>query len=122
MSGKQKNFTPRFTPKRRAISSVSTLVERAIGAHHLNQKLEQYAAFPRWREVVGDEIADIALPEKITRSNVLVVRVLDAVWAQELSLNKTSIIEKIAILGEGAVIEDIQFLTGSPNSFRKDTK
>lgn len=87
----------------------------------LDKKAERYAAFPYWREIVGEKIAEIAFPEKILRNRILVVRVEDAVWAQELCFHKQAILDKLHQLALGAVIEDIRFITGSPRTFKTVT-
>lgn len=109
----------KFRAKNKAPLSVSSVLERTLGAYRLDKKLEQYAAFPAWPEIVGEEIAAIALPEKIVRGNTLVVRVEDAVWAQELSMIKKDILQRIFEHGSGALIEDIRFATGNPKTFGK---
>ena len=100
-------------------SSAADILERTLGAYHLSQKAEQYAVFPRWPEAVGEEIAKVATPEKIIRSRVLVVRVSDATWAQELSLRKIELLKAVNSYGVGSIIEDIKFVTGSPKRGNK---
>ncbi len=109
----------KYRPKNKAPKSVASVLERTLGAYRLDKKLEQYAAFPDWPEIVGQEIAAVAIPEKIIRGKTLVVRVQDAVWAQELSMMKKDILERIFEYGSGALIEDIRFATGSPSNFEK---
>ena len=100
-------------------TSVSSVLASTLGAYRLDKKLEQYAAFPEWPRIVGEEIAAVTVPEKIIRGNTLVVRVLDAVWAQELSMMKNDILDRIFQLGVGATIDDIRFATGNPKQFRE---
>ena len=113
----KKQFPPRLNaniiPRSRPVSSVSSLIKSTLGKYHLNAKIEEYSAFPYWREIVGDEIARVAAPERIVRRKVLAVRVLDAAWAQELSMQKADLLNKLHNAGFGAIIDDIKFLTGS---------
>lgn len=90
-----------------------------LQSHVLKKKAEEYAAFPFWKEIVGEEIASVAVPEKIIGGRVLKVRVIDAVWAQELSLMKTELLEKIHSSGKGALVDDIRFTIGNPKSFQQ---
>jgi predicted nucleic acid-binding Zn ribbon protein len=94
------------------------ILSATLGAYHIKDKINEYQAFPHWREIVGDEIADISKPEKIIRGRILVVRVLDAAWAQELAMKKMQLIDQIYLSGKGSMIEDIQFVTGSPRSIQ----
>ena len=87
--------------------------------HHLTQKLAAHSCLPYWKDIVGDEIAAVSAPERISKRSVLIVRVNDAVWAQELTLQKESLLRKIAERGEGAPLNDIQFVVGGPKRARK---
>ncbi len=71
---------------------------------------------------MGKEIAQVAVPEKIVRGKVLVIRVIDSVWAQELSMQKQALLDKIFAFGKGAVLEDLKFITGDPKSMRSQKK
>ena len=82
----------------------------------ITTKVKDYSVFPMWGEVVGEAIAKVTKPEKIIKGNVLLVRVLDSVWSQELSLQKEDILEKLFEVDTGAHIQDIQFVTGDPKS------
>lgn len=102
------------------MSSASGILETTLNRLRISRKVHAYAAFPHWQEIVGEELAKISNPEKIIRGNVLLVRVSDAAWVQELSMQKTSILDKMYQSGLGAAINDIQFVTGDPNFFDKN--
>lgn len=99
-----------------------SILNSIFRAPELREKAGQYAAFPYWEQIVGPQIAAVSKPEKINRGRVLVIRVLDAVYAQELSLMKDKIIDDMFKFGKGALIEDIKFSIGSPRDFAKDKK
>lgn len=101
---------------RRLPQSAATVLDRTLRAYHLANKIEEYAAFPFWNEAVGPEIAAVTRPEKILKRRVLVVRVLDAVWSQELSLRRDELLARIRALQIGPELEDIRFVTGNPKS------
>lgn len=111
----RKNFSPAY--RRKPVSSASNVLESTLDRLRISKKVQEYSAFPHWQEIVGEEIAQVAKPEKILRGKVLLVRVSDAAWAQELSMQKPQIIEKIFHSGLGAAIDDIQFITGNPKDF-----
>lgn len=102
--------------KPKAAADLLTQTLRAFG---LQKQAEKYAAFPRWEEIVGAEIASVAIPEKITRGNVLIVRVLDAAWSQELSMQKEALLAKLQAVDVGAVVDDLRFITGDPRAVQK---
>ena len=120
----QRAATSRSTGAARTFSrgalpeSLSNILNKALGSHQLRKKAAEYAAFPYWQQIVGEEIAKVAIPEKIVRGRILHVRVVDAVWAQELSLMKKSIIDGIRRFGKGAIVEDVKFTIGSPKSVK----
>ena len=89
-------------------------MENVLQWSGIAKKASEYSAFPYWPKVVGEQVAKNTLPEKIIGGKILVVRVLDAVWAQELALQKHEILDKLHSLGTGAPIEDIRFTTGDP--------
>jgi hypothetical protein len=51
-----------------------------------------------WRRAIGERIAARSQPEQL-RDGVLTLRVASSVWAQELSLLSSTIIERLAPLG-----------------------
>ena len=103
----------------RAPKSVGDVLAGTLQSYTLKLKAKEYAAFPHWQEIVGEQIASVAIPEKIVGGRVLKVRVIDAVWAQELSLMKTELLERIHRFGKGAMVDDIRFTIGNPKSFQK---
>lgn len=89
-------------------------MQTALKVHGIGKQASRYAGFHLWPEIVGDEIAAVAEPLKIMRGNVLQVRVVDAVWAQELALRKHEIVGKLSGGVLGSVIEDLQFVVHGP--------
>ena len=114
---KRSDLNRRYQPRMRAPKSIADILSIAVKRPDLKQQFDRYAAFPHWAEIVGPEIAKVAIPEKIIRKRVLVVRVLDSAWAQELSLQKEQLISKVCAFEVGAQIEEIRFLTGNPKQF-----
>lgn len=111
---------PGFTAKRQKHAvQAADILAAALEKRHLTKKVQEYSFFPQWQEIVGPEIARVAVPEKISRGRVLVLRVIDSVWAQELSLQKQEILDKLFAANTGAVIEDINFVSGNPKLKKK---
>lgn len=66
-------------------------------------------SYETWRRVVGDRVAERARPGTL-RGGVLMVHVASAVWAQELSLLSTTILDRLA--NAGIVAERLRFRVG----------
>lgn len=99
--------------------AASDILAYLLKSRHLEQKISEYEAFPRWDEIVGEKFAKVCKPEKIIRGKILVAKTIDAVWAQELSMQKNTFIDKVYELGIGAYIEDIRFEVSNPKDFGK---
>ena len=97
-----------MSSKREGPQPVSRLIEGALRRCGLHDRLEDWAALLRWREIVGDEIAEHSRAVDLDDG----VRVLDAdhgAWRQELTMLVPMIIQKFnARFGEGTVT-DIQW-------------
>lgn len=105
-------------------TQVASILESNLFIPPVRKKLVSYACFQEWPTIVGEQIAKIATPEKITRGRILVIRVLDATWAQELALKKHEILDGFARLAEksgsrkdgGALFDDIRFVVSGPRT------
>ena len=72
-------------------------------------RIREYDAVVKWNDVVGEQIARVTEAVKIERG-VLVVRVKNGPWRNELTLLKNDVIEKMnASLGE-KLVKDIRFV------------
>ena len=72
-------------------------------------KIREYNAVTRWAELVGEQIAGVTEAVRIDRG-VLVVRVTNSPWRNELMLMKNTILEKVnGAVGQGKV-RDIRFV------------
>ena len=115
-----RNFTPaRKSRGPRQVKSIDQILSSTARSLKISTKIKSYSAFPDWPEIVGSTISKISYPEKILQSNLLVIRVIDTAWAQELSMQKEAILDKINLHGKGAHINDIRFVVGSPLSFKE---
>jgi predicted nucleic acid-binding Zn ribbon protein len=65
--------------------------------------------FAFWRNVVGDKIAEIAVPS-YKKNSVLIVKVSDSVWRFELTRRKEELLQSVnAALSENKKLKDIIF-------------
>jgi predicted nucleic acid-binding Zn ribbon protein len=74
----------------------------------LGKKLRQYEAVRIWQDVVGEQIARVAIPTKII-NGTLIVKVEKSTWRNELSLLKREIIAKINAALKEEIVKDIKF-------------
>ena len=90
-------------------SSVGQILARVLRRNGLDQKLAKYQFIEFWPQIVGKAIAERAKPEAI-RNKVLIVRVENSAWAQELSFQKQIIKTRLNnFLGVEQAISDIHF-------------
>ena len=89
--------------------AIATVLQSALHSSGLDKKLLRYTFVSKWEEIVGGPLASRSRPEVI-RDGVLIVRVNDSVWAQELSFYKQSLLKRLSrYLGKDERIDDIQF-------------
>jgi len=72
------------------------------------KKMDEGAAILAWKEVVGESTAHFSEAIRF-RGNTLVVKVSDAMWMQQLSLLKTTILRSYQSKYPALKIKDIYF-------------
>lgn len=70
--------------------------------------LRKYRVITEWDDVVGEQIARVARPQRI-ENGVLFVSVSSAPWRAELTLKRTEIIQKLNEAAGSGVVKDIRF-------------
>jgi predicted nucleic acid-binding Zn ribbon protein len=73
----------------------------------ITRKLREYNVIT-WEEIVGEQIAKVATPQRI-ENGVLHVSVPSAPWRAELTLRRHEIITRINGGSKRKVIQDIRF-------------
>ena len=97
-----------MSAKREGPLPVSRLIEGALRQFGLHDRLEERAALLRWREIVGEEIAEHSRAVDLV-DGILVLEADHGAWRQELTMLVPMIIQKFnAMFGEGTVT-DIQW-------------
>ena len=74
----------------------------------ITKKLREYNVITSWEAIVGEQIARVAVPQRIENS-VLFVAVASAPWRAELTMRRREIIERINATAGKQVIQDIRF-------------
>jgi predicted nucleic acid-binding Zn ribbon protein len=70
--------------------------------------LAMYDVITSWPEVVGKQIARVAIAERMEHG-ILFVSVVSAPWRAELTMKRRAIIEKINGRAGAGVVKDIRF-------------
>ncbi len=90
-------------------SSLGVAIQGLLENLGIGKKIREYDAVLQWNKVVGDRIASVTEAVKIEKG-VLVVRVQNGPWRNELSLLKNEVIEKLnRTLGE-ELVKEIRFV------------
>jgi len=90
------------------VQSLGDALQKLVQTLGIEQHIEQYKIFEIWNEMVGEQIAKVAQPERIHRG-VLIVSVNNAPWRSELTFRKKEILEKIHRETPSTNISDIRF-------------
>ncbi len=93
------------------IESLGAVLEQSLKRLDLVHRLDEYAVWPIWNDVVGKVIARNAQPEKI-RNGTLFVKVSSPVWMQQLQFMKDMIAGKLNHRLKGEVVKNIFFMVG----------
>lgn len=94
--------------KRENIQSLGDALNMLMQSLGIEKQVEQYKIFDIWNEVVGQQVAKVAQPERL-QNGVLIVTVNNAPWRAELTFRKKEILEKIHEKTNSQSIVDIKF-------------
>jgi len=72
-------------------------------------KLDMHSFFPKWAEIVGDEVAEYSRPLKIVK-DVLWLEVESSTWMQQLQFEKVQILEDVNATLKISQLKDIKFV------------
>jgi len=75
----------------------------------IRSRVQEYDAVVQWESIVGAQIAKVTTATRI-QQGLLVVKVSNGPWRQELSLRKREIIEKLNTSLGHEVVKDIRFV------------
>ncbi len=93
----------------REFAQASGAVESMLSSEDLTQALRPHMAKIKWAEVVGPQVAGVTQPTAVRGGGILVVRVKNSVWANELILLKDDMLRRLNIALGGRVLTDIHF-------------
>ena len=72
-------------------------------------KLDMHSFFPKWAEIVDEEVAEYSRPLKIVK-DVLLVEVESSTWMQQLQFEKIRILEAVNATLKISRLKDIKFV------------
>jgi len=90
------------------MSPASSAVSGFLQSQELAQILRPHLAKVHWATVVGPQVAGVTQVEAV-RDGVLIVRVKNSVWANELTLLKEDMLRRLNSKLGGRVLTDIRF-------------
>ncbi|MFA6468727.1 MAG: DUF721 domain-containing protein [Bacteroidota bacterium] len=90
------------------IQSLGDALKLLVQSLGIEKQVEQYKIFDVWNEVVGQQVAKVAQPERL-QNGVLYVSVNNAPWRTELTFRKKEILDKIHEKTNSTSIVDIKF-------------
>ncbi len=94
--------------KKTNIQSLGDALTMLVQSLGIEKQIEQYKIFDVWNEIVGQQVAKVAQPERL-QNGVLIVNVNNAPWRTELTFRKKEILEKIHEQTKSKSITDIKF-------------
>jgi predicted nucleic acid-binding Zn ribbon protein len=90
------------------IQTLGDALKQLVQSLGIEKQVEQYKIFDVWNDVVGQQVAKVAQPERL-QNGVLIVNVNNAPWRNELTFRKREILEKIHERTNSNSITDIKF-------------
>jgi predicted nucleic acid-binding Zn ribbon protein len=90
------------------MQTLGDALQQLVQSLGIEKQVEQYKIFDVWNDVVGQQVAKVAQPERL-QNGVLIVNVNNAPWRNELTFRKREILEKIHERTNSKSITDIKF-------------
>ena len=106
----------------KSLAPASGAVDALLRSSELAKALRPHLAKARWAEIVGPQVAAVTQVEAIRGEGILVVRVKNSVWANELALLKDDMLRRLNASLGGKVLSDIHFkASGLARAPKKNT-
>lgn len=91
------------------MQELKAALEKALKMANIDKAIKQYSAIDIWEETVGTAISRNTEATDV-RHGVLIVRVSNSTWRQELMFKKEDILEKLNNKIGKNLIKDIRFI------------
>jgi predicted nucleic acid-binding Zn ribbon protein len=99
-----------YKPKRIGHSrpqTISPVIDSVISNLGLKKRYSGWQIVNQWPEIVGDKIAEAAQAQRY-EDGILFVKVKNAAWRQELSMQTDNLLEAIHKLPHGKFVKQIR--------------
>ncbi|MDR2337954.1 MAG: DUF721 domain-containing protein [Deltaproteobacteria bacterium] len=100
-------------------TTIGSIIKSSLKRRHLTNKLSQYANFSNWSAIVGEKLSAVSAPVKIINHKILIIKVIDSVWGQEIIFNKQKILATINKEWQNLHLEDLRISVSNPVEFKK---
>ena len=104
----RKGLARRSRPEHAAPVTVAAALQDVMRQLGLTTKLNEYAAMTRWREIVGEQIARVAVPQRV-ENGILFVHVDSGPWRAELAARRLDLQRKVNEAIGANVVKEIRF-------------
>jgi hypothetical protein len=105
-------MNPKRPRRARRTQHAADVLGGVLGKHGIARELRDHRILARWREIVGESLAERTTPDGLERG-VLWVRVKNASWLHQLSFVKDELLAKLAAeLGDPPLVKELQFHVG----------
>jgi hypothetical protein len=96
----------------RKIDLVSAILTKVLKQAGIHDEMMKYRFVNDWDKIVGSAISKRSRPESL-KNQILTIRVVSPVWAQELNFRKSVIIKRLKrFLDDKQEVRDIRFYVG----------
>lgn len=95
--------------KRKTHDQVAKVLSEVTRHQGWNVKLDMHSFFPKWKNIVDEDVASCSKPLKITK-DTLWLEVENSTWMQQLQFEKLRILEAINATLKLSKIKDIRFV------------
>jgi len=90
-------------------NKISQLIPNLLQDRGWEVQLDLHSIFPRWKELVGDEMSEYAQPLKIDRG-VLWLEVANSSWLQQLQYEKMELLDTLNSCFRLSSLKDIKMV------------
>ena len=88
--------------------NLSHVLSKMLKDLGMEENAKRYEALTRWEEIVGEKVASVTVPERVSHGT-LIVKVTSSVWKYELTMRKQEILSKIHQVTHSNDVKDIQW-------------
>jgi predicted nucleic acid-binding Zn ribbon protein len=97
--------------KRKGPTPLGQALEKLLDATDLGERIEEARVVPEWEQRVGEAIARVTRPSRVSRGT-LFVAVRSSAWLMELKMMQSEILRRLNAGRKRGRIESIVFFLG----------